>query len=239
MIHLISYPRSGNHLTRFIIEYISCRPTHGCIGGHSDTYICAKQFENPNLLHHVKMSDPPIVYKSHIIPETIGKKVIIIIRDPFECITRHKKKRFIIEGENSLHTYMTLIDYYHKFDGDKLLIYYEDLIKTPHIIAKKLFNFLELSNDIYLNKFVDNHKRIILESKRCISNIPPPEYVKLFPDIKNEINNIDNIPQAYKNISRNKIKYHSKHVSSKMRDKSILYVNNHFSFLIKYVKRYL
>ena len=34
---LWSFPRSGNHWVRFITEYLTNSPTHGCITNHSDT----------------------------------------------------------------------------------------------------------------------------------------------------------------------------------------------------------
>ena len=43
MIDILSYPRSGNHLVRYLVEYLSGRATCGCVGNeHADTMICRR-----------------------------------------------------------------------------------------------------------------------------------------------------------------------------------------------------
>ena len=53
---IISVPKSGNHLTRFITEYISGKKTYGVWGQILDSPIADKTFDDPTILSHVKMN---------------------------------------------------------------------------------------------------------------------------------------------------------------------------------------
>ena len=54
MYLIASYPRSGNHLCRFIVEFITGKATQGCLGNSKDGPICKNTFaECPHVLAHV------------------------------------------------------------------------------------------------------------------------------------------------------------------------------------------
>jgi hypothetical protein len=160
---LLSYPRSGNHLTRFIIEYISGKPTEGCPENKDDKYICTNVFKNKHLLEHVNKRDKPIIIKAHSPGELRKhpKKLIVIIRDPFECIS--KQTNYKIDNKN-ISQYLNMLKYYDTYKNEKMLINYKDLMKNPKKVAQNLFNFLNINTDKYLNEFNKNYETIINDS---------------------------------------------------------------------------
>lgn len=232
-IILLSYPRSGNHFVRFIIEYISNRPTAGCYASPTDTFICVKQFKNINLLKHVDCKSPPITVKWHVVPPHGGTGLILIVRNFIECISSHKNYNIPLRGNGSVEDYMKLLSYYNNYTGLKLIIYYEDLINNPKTIAQDLYTFLKLTDSRYLKHFLDNTKQIIHDSKQCISNKPPVEYAKLFPPVtKNPV------PLAYRNKSGNDLLYHGKKIPTQTKSDVQKFIVENYSDLKMYVERY-
>ena len=95
---ILSYPRSGNHLVRFLIEFATGKPTHGCIGNDNDQFLCKNNYPNSESpLHHVK--GIPEFIKFHWVHDILYSiqnkritepgKLIVIIRNPIECIARN------------------------------------------------------------------------------------------------------------------------------------------------------
>ena len=213
MNRLISYPRSGNHWVRFIIEFLSNRPTDYLLNEddgpiHKNTFYFRK-LEVPSPIH-IKNKDP-IFYKQHDIeshPEVKNdEKVILIIRDPKEAVVRHnlnllfshnkiklkssngetldttrnafsdirKKVEFAIKNNipiinehrgvfkkeimhllssEDVDDYFRLIQFYDDFNGDKLLIRYENLVNKCEDVAKDIYDFLKIEDEKYLNDFI-------------------------------------------------------------------------------------
>ncbi|MEP3264751.1 MAG: hypothetical protein ABJN78_03205 [Hyphomicrobiales bacterium] len=142
MIIISSFPRSGNHLTRFLIEYLTGRPTMGCMDNPRDIPIFRTEFsENPSVLSHV--SGPRIGFKSHkvydngvLINLELCERLILIQREPAEAILAHhvrtgklgrllKQKKKI---KRSIKNYFALEKYYEEFSQKKSKIVYENLI---------------------------------------------------------------------------------------------------------------
>ena len=99
---LLSYSQSGNHFTRFVIEYLTKRPTHGCASAHEDIPIYLNEFPGKNPLSDVNPHARPAAYKFHYsmvsefacsLTDLDGgrhcKKLILLIRDFAECIPRY------------------------------------------------------------------------------------------------------------------------------------------------------
>ena len=201
---ILSYPRSGNHFIRFIVEYITSLPTSGCINNPTDTYICAKHFKNTTLLDHVDICQQPITEKYHTIPKSKPQKLIFVIRNFSECITRHTGTL----NNDDIYQYMSLINYYHNFNGGKIMIFYEDLITNPSIIAEELYKFLNIKDDKFLNKFLKDCDNIVTQSKECTSNLPTEKAQKIFDSKQIE----GHVQPPYKNISGNSLIFHSKNI---------------------------
>ncbi|MCR9136751.1 MAG: hypothetical protein NXI27_12185 [Alphaproteobacteria bacterium] len=129
--HIISYPRSGNHLARAIIEGYSHRPTIGCpesVLRDQPIYL-----RRPNLQSGaIKVFDHrPIGYKSHFAREFHAHDraldgragLLLITRDPLEAISSHvyrivSRRRFSLDKtirrqvSSSIDSYLSLIHIY-------------------------------------------------------------------------------------------------------------------------------
>jgi len=97
-IALLSYPRSGSHLTRFVVELATGRATLGCRTNAQDVPICHNSFRGASdILSHVDVMRP-IAQKAHRWEELetyeIGDKrrfgkVVVVVRDPVEAVLAH------------------------------------------------------------------------------------------------------------------------------------------------------
>jgi len=142
MIIILSFPRSGNHLTRFIIEYITGRPTMGCLGNASDVPIHQNTFEEtPDILSHV--TGEPVGYKSHdlrmlfeLIEEKNCSQLLLIERDPVEAIFAHHTAeprsfldwQYLRNTQKSAYRHQQLRWFYETVDMPKAALTYEKLI---------------------------------------------------------------------------------------------------------------
>lgn len=154
MIGILSYPRSGNHFVRYIIEFLSGRATVGCtnsvvVSPFEDSPICCRQ--GPKLLNHVTL-DNPIACKFHFAnPPTTAKffvpigdveKLILILRYPTEALISHnrnlknKKEAGEVFGRQ-VEKFIENLNFYQNFVGPKETILYEDLLSESHSISVK------------------------------------------------------------------------------------------------------
>lgn len=174
---ILSYPRSGNHLMRFIVEYISSQKTDGSWVNMDDVAVAEKCFRDPTLLSHVK--DTFIAKKQHSINLEPVDKIIFIIRDPFEClVSGHEDKDIDNDNYSTIYAkmqnqYVSLIAYYDMFPNKKIMVRYEQMIDDPCTVAKNIHNFLEIKDDIYLKKFLENSEELVKKSKQCYSKTVP------------------------------------------------------------------
>lgn len=118
---IISYPRTGLNWVRYCLEYFSGRRT-------------------PGITKLIGDGDP-IVYRTHDVLNRSGRrseawtpfydadgqprfnKAILIIRDYKASYVREARRRL-----SRMESYMDNIAAFDRFEGDKLLVYYEDLI---------------------------------------------------------------------------------------------------------------
>jgi len=136
---IASFPRSGNHLVRYIIEYITDRPT---LGDGDDKW--SRTVDGPILKrideNYKYSNNTPIAVKRHVIKEIDkGSKAIFIFRNPVECIIKHYLHS---QSLQSLHNpdnpyllslidmYENLVGYYldNQFFKDDLYIPFESLV---------------------------------------------------------------------------------------------------------------
>lgn len=137
---LISYPRSGTNWVRYIIEFLSDKPTPGF----------TRLIEGEDFIIHRAHDGYRIIDKY--------KKVILIIRNYKECIIRHQGINRIREYEHTseflkdsslVHPpewYINNIQKFDKFKGKKILVYYEDLVEEPEKSITDIATFLGLKN---------------------------------------------------------------------------------------------
>jgi len=143
MNYLVSYPRSGNTWVRFILEWVSGRPSKGLSSIDKPMH---QRISGP--LTHV--NGETIIQKAHWVKNIKNKKgkLILIIRNPLEVILRHTKKL----DNKDIDWYMSLIKIYEEWDHkNKIILYYEDLINEPKTEIKKIIKFMDLD----LNKLDD------------------------------------------------------------------------------------
>ena len=157
--HILSYPRSGNSWTRYVAEHLSGRPTRGCEDNELDVPLCTNTME-PNPLAHVRQDEPPVLYKSHTPGGTglePGDRILFITRDPATAVRRHKRKL----SRDQFRIYTELLETYHDWPGDKLLIKYEELVSEPAKVIRELAAFIDVPAervDAFMADY-EQHKR--------------------------------------------------------------------------------
>ena len=213
---LISYPRSGNHWVRFIIEWFSGKPTNGL---SLDDPPIHKSIPNKNILSHVKTNDF-IIHKSHFTPKK-ANKLILILRNPKECIYRHKKK---LDKEN-IDNYMSLINFYNNHKKMKLLLYYEDLILNPKDVITDITKFLEIYSEKKMNNFMENYDFLFKESIKVYDNSGKTK--KVFGS-----------KLRTSETKGEKIIHHSNKINEKELSQYNKYIENKYKHIKKYISRY-
>ncbi len=135
---ILSYPRSGNHLVRYYIEFATGRPTLGYINNRKDIPMCENSYcASQSPLSHVsgtaefsKFHRPDQIYNSEQksrIAQT--KKLIVVVRNPLECIARHAGYDWTNETvKNHAIAWTETLLYFRSFVGLKHLVQYEKLI---------------------------------------------------------------------------------------------------------------
>ena len=167
---LLSYPRSGNHLVRYILEYITGLPTSGCYGNPKDRPIYTNKFPNKETpLSHVDHNYHFSFTKFHKIPSVYNSaylkadpSLILIVRDYKECIISHLRKTsgkdYSIETtfQKEMNFYFKLLHYYDTYEGKKMIIYYEDLLNDFENVLIQLSKFIPNVKKEYLIKLIKN-----------------------------------------------------------------------------------
>lgn len=156
---LMSYSRSGTNWIRYIIEYLSQQPTPG--------------------YERTKGGVNFVIDRAHAGYKNIWryKKVVLVIRNYKECLVRHHGIEFVksfttvadyLESDSRLQKpdwYIKNIEAFENFEGEKMVIYYEDLLTDAITYSKKIAVFLGLDNermDDLINN-IDEHKKKSVE----------------------------------------------------------------------------
>jgi hypothetical protein len=92
---VVSYPRSGNHLARFFVEFLTSKATQGSMGTVGDHALAINEYPgDPDVLAHVDLGDI-IATKAHSVKEINNLRgtflvefnaYLLIIRNPVDCI---------------------------------------------------------------------------------------------------------------------------------------------------------
>jgi hypothetical protein len=145
---LLTYPRSGNTWIRYCVEYISGRPSV-YPESKGDSPIGSRM----NI--GVDLSLDPILYKSHNIQSVSDKRLILVVRDYKEAIPRHQKEQKVLDlmsffysqtqgRHNSEVDYVKILQQFDSKQGNKLLVYYEDIVAKPKESLLSIFEFLDI-----------------------------------------------------------------------------------------------
>lgn len=143
-IYLLSFPRSGNTFTRYILEVLTGFPSRGY--DHS--------FDRVSI-SNVGESSHGIIIKRHghtaaeeqelanLSPDT---KLILLIRNPIENFLRHKPDSFdafLRKNETAFGSFFRNLRRYRAFSGPKMVVFYEDLATKPAIFVESLHSFVD------------------------------------------------------------------------------------------------
>jgi len=145
---LASYSRSGTNWMRYFIETVTNRPTPGqfrCVSGTD--YVVDRAHRAFPVLHKYE-------------------RVLLVVRGYKECLLRHNKDYWFaakgvqafLEDSRYEQPCAWYIENIKAFDGlqcPKLLIYYEDLMSSPHTEFKKIGAFLKFPEE-GVGDFLDN-----------------------------------------------------------------------------------
>jgi len=149
----ISYPRSGSHWLQYI-----CRHMLGI-------RIYKTQDIETTGTEYVRLHNLPKE------PE-VNRKLIVIVRNPIECLIRQniisKFDAVALEqtcGINNEGSYTKIIKDFDEWKNEKIIVYYEDLMRDPNYVIVKLAGFLKanptLVTDLITN--LDTHKKKCLD----------------------------------------------------------------------------
>lgn len=159
--YLLSFPRSGNHWLRFCIEYISGRSTLGCYSNPRDVPICLNEFPaDAGVLTHVRWWSPALLRKAHYPHEVLSPhSLLVLIRDPKECIPRHSDYR-VEYFESNIQHYLDILRFYQEQRCPKLLVYYEDLLQSPKESIQKVADFIGSYQAARLEQLCAEYERL-------------------------------------------------------------------------------
>ena len=126
MKFLLSYPRSGNHLVDFLLNFYQL-PTYGCKSTITDVFIHLNNFEEEIPFNISEYNEDDCYHKAHNISELNSNcdTLIFIIRNPKEVLLRHNNNKI---NNKSYDLYFRLLNYYINFKGNKKIFYYEDIV---------------------------------------------------------------------------------------------------------------
>jgi len=218
MIAILSFPRSGNHFVRYIVEFVTGRSTignNGSLNDLPDSPICRRK--GPEFLKHVDFHNP-VARKYHFADaKKLAKygdivkstKLVLIMRHPLESFLSHRADTFRVymnsnrsfaENVKKLVTVdkkalLYNLNFYNNFEGPKICIWYEDLISDkPEKSIEKISSFCGGSEE-RLSEMSNNFEKYRLDSlksphrKPVSINHPNPEK---FYSNKIKTQNLDN-----------------------------------------------
>lgn len=165
---LLSYSRSGNSWTRYILELLT--------NSRTQDKADRSGFRGPKL---DKPLVKPFIYKAHVINDISYyninfKKIILILRNYKENAGRDGKSKDK-KIKSLIKTYINNIKYFENFDGEKLILYYEDLIINYNLILNKICDFFDIDKscisdimdniDIYIKDSMKDYNKSMSDGK--------------------------------------------------------------------------
>ncbi len=174
-VFLVSFDHSGNSWTRYCLEYLTKRPSFRMWDDEIAKNYFPIKYASTHLRHAIGVKvdlgvdfTKPIIIKCHRLKnkypnvnprDSIGTKLILLIRNPKECFLRY------FGYDLTVSNLLTKADYFFTnleiFDSwreeDRFLMYYEDLIQNPRATLTALLNFLG-ENDRYLDGFMQDYE---------------------------------------------------------------------------------
>ncbi len=157
----MSFPRSGNHWVRFILEFFSGVPTQGIEANPWDIPMHRNLFRSLlNPLGHVQGGGEFLFYKSHGWLKNEARLlkshfVILLIRDYHECI---RIGRNLPKGP--MREYLDVLLVYERVKARKMHVYYEDLLLSPEKTIASILAACGIDNPPLLEYFMRHYPRM-------------------------------------------------------------------------------
>jgi len=150
---LASYPRSGNHAARWLMEANYGRPTLGA--GDSERFLFPRGLVDKPLFLRPgftfdRLHQQPVAIKRHEFqPLDEFKRLIVIVRDPVDAVLSHTKHLQDKDFQEQVRGQVDLwVEHIHRWDqwhpGARLWIPYKTLTSDPAQVLNMLNGFLEL-----------------------------------------------------------------------------------------------
>ena len=139
---LLSLPRTGSNWVRYWFEYFSNENT-------SERNILVEtnhwgqertEKTNATLYKRHKLSEKDIEQRDI-------KKLVCVLRDYRECFVRHCRGRTFDKKVSRMSDFTDNLYVYDAFQGDKMIMYYEDFVSDPATYMKQFLDFLEVRNE--------------------------------------------------------------------------------------------
>ena len=155
---LLSYPRSGNHLTRFFMELLMEQPTNGHPMNKQDKPIHTNTFAKPVPFNITKENRDNFIYHKHHAYSQIRnpEHLILLIRNPKEVILRQTNFDLKKLKTTLGFMYQKNIEYFNAYKGKKKIFFYEDMITDKETFLLELYVFLECENFEKLMYCIEN-----------------------------------------------------------------------------------
>jgi hypothetical protein len=173
---LFSYPRCGGTWLRYVIEVLTGRPTFGAADfAGRDTPICDRLEGMP-----VDREAPPAAFKRHLLselePGDDALPLLVAVRSYKECIVRnhirHADRGYRFDESRAV--YMAPVACFDRRPGEKLLLYYEDLIAEPETALRVVAGLLGVAGDAcdrFLARYEEHRSRSLSAyDERCGSH---------------------------------------------------------------------
>ena len=159
---LLSFPRSGNTWVRYIFECITKSPTSQGIVTDCQEGVFKEDCLSSKLSLGADVNKKCILIKRHRADFPWDNwtkdncKLLFLLRDYKEAIIRHNYNQDDHTIESHVAGYIHCLEFYDKFDGEKKLINYEDLILDPRAEIYNMIRFLDIKFDDHYYEFFDN-----------------------------------------------------------------------------------
>jgi hypothetical protein len=139
---LLSLPRTGSNWVRYWFEYFSNENTSERNILVEMNHWGEQRTEKTNAT----------IYKRHTIDEKSLndrgiEKLVLVLRDYRECFVRHCRGRTFDKKVSRMSDYTDNLYVYDAFEGDKMIMYYEDFVSDPATYMKQFLDFLEIRNE--------------------------------------------------------------------------------------------
>lgn len=161
---LLSFPRSGNGWVRYILEYLTKQPTS--MGTLADCQEGAIKTDTMGLAG-VDTLKKCIAIKRHRADNNYDNwtkdntNLVFLLRDWREANLRHltfQQRKNEKEIRKCAEGYVHCLSFYDQFEGQKILINYEDLLLCPKMNITKIVDFLGLDKGEVFIDFMNNIK---------------------------------------------------------------------------------